>query len=369
MGTPIIKALVCFSISFFATAILIPYINKFSFKFNIIDYPDHRKQHTKKIARLGGLGIFLGVFLSVIYILINDLFYYESFLIFNFLIIIPALFFFLGFIDDVLNLSPFLRLFIQFFISVLVWASGMQIKGFEFSFFNLGAYNINLSSGLSLFFTVFWITGFINALNWIDGLDGLATGMTLISSTGLIFYACNTGNIEYIYLLLSIIGSGLGFLIHNSYPAKILMGDGGSYFFGSFLSVLSIPLFSSKKDLLLNNQENITTSIIPLFLLFAIPITDMVMVIFSRIYNNKSIFNPDRSHFHHRILEKGFSHKNTVILLCALSQFLVMISILSIVKEYRFLIFLISLSILLIVCIKKTDLKALFKLNFLPKKN
>ena len=87
-------------------------------------------------------------------------------------------------------------------------------------------------------------------------------------------------------------------------------------------------------------------------MIFAIPIADMVMVISSRIYNNKSIFNPDRSHLHHRILEKGFSHKNTVILLCALSQFMVIISIVSLVKEYRFFMFFVSLSILFLAFIK-----------------
>ena len=108
----------------------------------------------------------------------------------------------------------------------------MQINGLEFSFLNLGGYEIQLSSGLSLLFI--WVTGFINALNWIDGLDGLATGMTLISSAGLIFYALNTENNEYIFLLVSH-GPGLGFF--NIILIQLRFDGHGGFIFGSFLSV------------------------------------------------------------------------------------------------------------------------------------
>jgi len=364
----IIQLITCFSISFFTTLIIVPFINKISFKFNLIDYPDNRKQHKKKIVRIGGLGIFLGVFISVLYISINSLLTLENPLILDFLFIGSALFFLLGFLDDIFNLSPFLRLFIQFLISVLIWLSGIQISNLEFNIFNFGGFNIYLSDGFSLFFTVFWITGFINGLNWIDGLDGLAIGMTLISSTGLTLYALLTGNTEYIFLLVTIIGSGLGFLIHNWYPAKILMGDGGSYFLGSILSISSISLFSAYKNISMTQKESNSILIIQLLLIFSIPIFDMFFVILSRILNNKSIFNADRSHFHHRILQKGFSHKNTVIVMCAFSQFFMILGITSLIIEYRFLALFISLCILNLVILYNFDLEKLLRLNFKPSK-
>ena len=145
--------------------------------------------------------------------------------------------------------------------------------------------------------------GITNAINWIDGLDGLATGISSIFIFSLITISLFQNNVNSINIFILLLGSCLAFLKSNYYPANIIMGDVGSYFLGSFLSIASIKIFSANSD-----QFSI---FIPTLMLF-IPLADMVRVILTRILNGASPFLPDQTHLHHKLINQGISHKNTV---------------------------------------------------------
>ena len=157
----------------------------------------------------------------------------------------------------------------------------------------------------------------VNALNWMDGLDGFLCGSSIVFCSGYLFYYLSLGNFSEVLILLFFILSSLGFLIYNFYPAKIFMGDSGSYLIGSI-----IAFFSIHSEILLASQSIDKISFLAqLFILF-IPIFDMCNVILRRSIKGKSPFNPDRLHLHHRFLNIGINHKNTVVffyLVCLLT--------------------------------------------------
>ena len=206
-----------------------------------------------------------------------------------------------------LNLSPFLRLFFQILISIIVWSQGIAI---DLNSLNLEFFLNNNNELLSLLITSFWIVGITNAINWMDGLDGLASGFTFLAALGFLIVGFISGNdINIIIISSAISGLALGFLKHNFRPAKLYMGDGGSYLLGFNLALLS---------LLINNHQNLSTKFSPLLIMF-IPIFDMCVVIINRIKNGHSPFFPDKSHLHHRIMNYGFDEKKTVFTIYFLS--------------------------------------------------
>ena len=156
-----------------------------------------------------------------------------------------------------------------------------------------------MPNSISFILTNLWITGITNAFNWIDGLDGLAAGTSLIATLSLAIICQSIGNYEISLILIIIAGTNIGFLFYNKFPAKLLMGDGGSYFLGYSYSIYSIILLSS-----INTEVKNFNIFIPLFLIF-VPLIDMAFVIFSRIKKGLSPFVADRSHIHHRLLRHG----------------------------------------------------------------
>lgn len=350
--------------AFFSTFSLIPLVNALSLKFHLVDKPEKRKQHKKNIVRLGGVGILLGIYIAILFLFKFNFIDFSNDNLLKPIFYSAPLFFFLGLIDDIYVLSPFIRLVFQFFLAIFVWSQGIQINTIVFQIFG-DIVSLDLNSTLSIILTIFWIVGMINAINWMDGLDGLASGIICIAIVGLIIITLINGNSEYIFLLFSILGACLAFLIHNIYPAKILMGDGGSYLLGFFAASLSIYF----TNLNISKLPTLNFLIIQLFLLFTVPILDMAIVIFFRLKDGKSIFLPDRNHIHHRLIDLGFSHKDTVIIIFAVSQFFVAVSILfSLIKFNLFLI--ISSSFLLgITLYSKCDPKSLLNLKISPRIN
>ncbi len=342
-----------------------PLVRSIALKLRLVDKPDKRKQHKNSIVRLGGIAIFLGIYISFLILFSLGFLEIESnslfWPIFNF----APLFFLLGFVDDIINLSPFIRLCLQVVISIFLWLGGIQINLIDFQFFQYFNFSFYLIDQISLIFTILWIVGIINAINWADGLDGLATGIISISIIGLIFNSIFLGNYEACIFLLSILGVCLSFLIFNLYPAKILMGDGGSYLLGFLASTLSIYSLTPENQL----NQGLTFSSLNILFLFAIPIFDMALVILSRMKSNKSIFLPDRNHIHYRILDSGFTHKETVFLILAFSQFFVCLSLIQNFNNYLSFILLISLSILVILIFNKCDINQMTKLKLSPKKD
>ena len=186
---------------------------------------------------------------------------------------------------------------------------------------------IPLNQSYSLIFTILWITGLTNAINWIDGLDGLACSLVGFSSLSLGLFFLNINQAILGIMLVSISGICFGFLIVNKYPAKLIMGDGGSYILGFNLAFLS--LLGSGKNLITNDSSFIVQNLNIVLIIFAVPILDMIYVILYRLYNSLSPFYPDKNHLHHRLINYGLSHQETVTyifilnaVICSLTLFI-----------------------------------------------
>ena len=173
---------------------------------------------------------------------------------------------------------------------------------------------MNIPDSVSIIFNIIWIVGVTNAINWVDGIDGLAASVSGLIFLGLIPISIANNNILIAFISSSLCGCCIGFLFHNLYPAKIHMGDSGSFLLGfnlASISILGIGQFQ------LNNIE--THSPLILLAILAIPTLDMAAVILQRILENKSPFFADRRHLHHKFLNMGFSCNKTLIIICILN--------------------------------------------------
>ena len=311
------ESFILFLINFIITSCLSPILQKFGSKLGLIDRPDFRKINKRSLVRVGGISFIASFLISCVILvfftkynlLINN--EYKNFIAIS--IIISLLSFLLGFADDLKSLSPFFRLSMQIIISAFVWTCGIQITNIDISFLRLDTEFIQLSRFISFLLTIIWITGITNAINWIDGLDGLASSIVGVSAISLGVLFIGEGNIQEGLVLIGISGSCLGFLIFNRYPAKLIMGDGGSYFLGFNLGYLSI--LGSSSDLV-SSSINIYTQKLHIFILiFLIPLFDMTYVILVRLLKGLSPFYPDNNHIHHRLMNFGLSHDKVVKIL------------------------------------------------------
>ena len=285
-----------------------PLIKSTAIRYEKLDAPANRKIHYQPMVRLGGIAIFVATFVASV----AGVFWMSPYASIDstFNAVLPLLvggfaFFSIGLADDLLDLSAFSRLWLQIIIAALLWLSGLQIDSLHLPGFEL----ISLSL-LSLPITVLWIVGVINAINWIDGLDGLASGISAIAVTTLAVIGMLQNQPACTLLGIALLGSLLGFLFYNYNPAKIFMGDGGSYFIGFILAGISI---SGPFQL-----DTPTASLLPIAIL-AVPLGDMTSVIMLRIYQQKSPFEADNLHLHHRLLKQQFSHRETVWIMYALT--------------------------------------------------
>ena len=311
-----------FFLSFSITYFFIPLINKFALRSNIIDYSDHRKKSKNKIVRIGGLGIIAGIIFSLL--ILRYLGLLDAYkLSLDTLIILSICFFILGFLDDVFKLSPWIRLIFQIIFSSLAWTQNLRIDSLDLTFFNFSGNYLILPNFLSFIITVVWITGIVNAINWIDGLDGLAVGIIIFAILGLVLVNCKLDNYELLFILIPILGSCISFLRYNYFPAKVLMGDGGSYSLGYLIATTSLLSATKKVDSLFTDHA--IALFIPVTLLF-IPIFDMVYVLYLRISNGYSPFFPDRKHIHHRLIDSGVSYKKVLYGIYSSSAFIAILT-------------------------------------------
>lgn len=294
-----------FLLSFFLTFSLTPPIRKFFYIRKIYDQPNFRSQHENPIVRIGGISIFISCIITFLISYFLGLIEPNIISSISVILLISSLIFLVGLIDDLVYLSPFLRLGIQFFSASLIWIFDIKINLINFFWFN----NLELPNIISYLITIFWIVGITNAINWFDGLDGLLSGSIFIYLIGLGFTSFNYSHYHVLILASIFAGSCLAFLRYNSKPANIIMGDGGSNFLGFIISVLSLHAFKG-----FEGELNFNFSLA----LLSIPLLDMIFVISKRIYNKKSPFFPDRNHFHHRLLKAGLDEKKAVKLIHAL---------------------------------------------------
>jgi UDP-GlcNAc:undecaprenyl-phosphate/decaprenyl-phosphate GlcNAc-1-phosphate transferase len=204
-------------------------------------------------------------------------------------------FFAIGLADDLLNLHPLARLGLQAVTTGLVWLVGVQVNYLPIPYWG------SVSTGMmSLPITFLWLAGVANAINWLDGMDGLATGIAMLTSLALAVICLQLHHPAIALMALALAGATFGFLRYNAAPAKIFMGDGGSYFIGFVLAAICVVGLMQKQDYII--------SLLP-FAVLAVPVIDMTFVIVSRLLDKKSPFFPDQRHLHHRLLQLGGSRQ------------------------------------------------------------
>ncbi|MBT9141292.1 MAG: putative undecaprenyl-phosphate N-acetylglucosaminyl 1-phosphate transferase [Dehalococcoidia bacterium] len=288
-----------FIISFLFSLLLIFLLGKIGIKYRLYDESgkDTLKIHKKPTTYLGGLAIFL-----VFSILVLIFSYLKEFLDWKIggIILAGFLVFLLGFWDDykwkkfgVKSIFKFLFLLsFSFFAAVIILNNGVKIQFFP----------LIIIEGILTFIYIFIL---INAVNYQDGIDGLAGGLVAISLTGFIISSVIFGNNLTLVISLILMGAVLGFLVFNFPPAKIFMGDSGAYFLGFILAVLAM-IFSK--------PYNISSILGPIFII-GLPLFDGVFINVRRLFQKKSIFLGDRKHFYDRLLfQKGFSLKKTLLI-------------------------------------------------------
>ncbi|QCJ44134.1 undecaprenyl/decaprenyl-phosphate alpha-N-acetylglucosaminyl 1-phosphate transferase [Bacillus sp. S3] len=285
---------------FISSILLTPLVKKLAFKIGATDKPNQRKVHQKIMPRLGGLAIYLSFIIGML-ILSPDSPYALPIIIGSIIIIIT------GMLDDMLELSAKVKFIAQIAAAAVVVVWG----GVDVEFINL-PFGGQIQFGyFSIPLTIIWIVGITNAINLIDGLDGLAAGVSSIALITISGMAMIMGD-GFVTVIASIVlASTLGFLIYNFHPAKIFMGDTGALFLGYMISVLSLLGFKN---------VTIISFIVPIIIL-GVPISDTFFAILRRIVNKKPLSAPDKSHLHHCLLRSGFTHRQTVLIIYAMAAF------------------------------------------------
>jgi UDP-GlcNAc:undecaprenyl-phosphate/decaprenyl-phosphate GlcNAc-1-phosphate transferase len=302
--TPSIYSL--FVLGAILTCILTPVVRYLALQKGFVDCPQRaRKIHQQATPRLGGAAVLLS-FLTVVIIAalsvpqLNELFWGNNPVIGSIMLGTLGIFF-IGFLDDLARLAPKTKLFGEFLIAgLVVYGANLSFTSVQF----LGVGSITFPEWLGFGLSCLWIVGMANAINLIDGLDGLASGTTLagLLAVSVVGYLAGISSVTWMSTLL--IGCLLGFLVYNSRPASIFLGDCGSLTIGYLAGCLSL-LASFREGGALDG-------IFPL-LAFAVPILDCVFAIFRRIMRGRSPFSPDMEHFHHRLMGKGLSHGKAVL--------------------------------------------------------
>lgn len=312
---------IAFLLSFITSFITVPYTIKLARKVGAIDMPSDRRIHKKPIPRIGGIAILFGFLVASIYLIISSTL--EKKLILNdsdnylmkllgFLIGILVLEAF-AFTDDLKDIRPWQKLVGQVLAAVIIFCSGIRIDIIN---------DWVLPTWFSCILTIGWIVGITNAINLIDGLDGLSSGISLISSfLLLIIFATNYSPLIAVLLITALAGAIMGFMPFNINPAKTFMGDVGSQFLGFTLAVISILGVAKTVTLIV---------LIAPVLVLALPIFDTLFAIVRRIVKGRSlkaVFKADRGHLHHRLMQQGFTQKQSVAILYAISASLGMLAI------------------------------------------
>jgi len=293
-----------FIISLVVTMILIPPVMKWANKIGAIDLPDARKVHTTAIPRVGGIAMVLGSLVSII--LLANIDQQMASIIVAFIVVWAF-----GLWDDKCDLNYKTKFLGQLLAVVIVVTWGdVVVRHFPFIEGVLPDY-------LAIPFTIFALVGITNAINLSDGLDGLAGGTSLITISIIALLAFDAQGDMVVLMSMAVAGSILGFLRHNTHPARLFMGDTGSQFLGFSLGVLVIVLSQTVNTAM--------SPLIPLFIL-GLPILDTMAVMGQRIYEKRSPFSPDKNHIHHKLLDIGLDQYEAVFIIYLLQSLLVSIA-------------------------------------------
>ncbi|MBC8266989.1 MAG: undecaprenyl/decaprenyl-phosphate alpha-N-acetylglucosaminyl 1-phosphate transferase [Flavobacteriales bacterium] len=307
-----------FFTSLLITYLVIPKIIQFAESRRLYDNPGERASHEKRIPVFGGIGIFSGIAFALLFwgIGIKD---NENI---QFVLSALIIIFFVGIIDDLLSLSPTRKMIGQLVaILIIVYLADFEITNMH------GVWGVfELPSWISLIFTIFTVVVITNAYNLIDGIDGLAAGIGIIASVAFGFFTFMAAHYEMTILSFSLTGTLLAYLKYNFHPAKIFMGDTGSLVVGFTLAVLAIDLI--KTGIISEEISYVNKGPLMAISILAVPLFDSLRVFILRLVRGKSPLYADRNHIHHALLDLGFSHKQTAIIIYIASIVMILISLL-----------------------------------------
>lgn len=324
-------------VTFLSSAILMPLIKKVAVHIGAIDYPNERKVHHKPMPRLGGLAVFLSF-------LIGYMFFGEPTIQMNSILIGGFIIILLGIFDDIKSIPASYKFIVQIIAaSIVVFYGNIYLP-------SISAFGLNLEFGVFGYpLAVFFIVAIMNAINLIDGLDGLSSGTCSIYflTIAVIAFFLNRLNGLDVTLCLIMLGATLGFLIYNFYPAKIYLGDTGSTFLGFMIAVIALLGFKA---------ATVTSLIVPILILF-LPIIDTILAIFRRLLKGENIGAPDKEHLHHQLLKLNKSTRKTVLIMYGIDALCAAISIFYTLGDNHLAIILyVILLIVLVTLIMKTDI-------------
>lgn len=308
-----VTVLFIFIVASLASLTLTPVVRQLALHFDLTDNPSARKMHSGKIPRIGGVALFGSFFLPFFLLFLfnqyspvtEDFFSDNSLFCF---VTGALLIFLLGLLDDIQELNFLLKIFGQLLIAVFIYCCGFQITAVTTPFgtdFAIGFFSLPL--------TIFWFLLVINAINFIDGLDGLAAGICLFVSLAMLFVCLVNGQLTSALAFAALAGSLLGFLRYNFYPASIFMGDSGSYFLGYCLAILSIGG---------TIKGQVATALLIPVIALGVPLMDTLWAPLRRFMNGQSIFQADNKHIHHRLVRLGLTHRRAVLALYFLTVLL-----------------------------------------------
>ena len=293
------------------TIMLVPPVKRLAIRLDAVDYPSQRRVNKRPVARFGGVAMFGGLVAAFLTIYIGVRFLgwrYPPFFIAGHKLWYPGIAigvfvaFLVGVADDIFNLKPLQKLVGQIVAASIIAASGLLLADIHNPFgpgqiyFGWLAYPI----------TIFYLVAFANVINLIDGLDGLASGITVIATFTMFVFALITHRPDAAFLSIALIGVCLGFLRYNFNPASIFMGDSGSLLLGISLGVVS--LFATTRSALI-------VSLLMPILVAGVPIIDTASAIIRRLRAHRPIQQADRGHIHHRLMQEGYSQRKTVAIM------------------------------------------------------
>ncbi|MFN6567425.1 MraY family glycosyltransferase [Dendronalium sp. ChiSLP03b] len=303
-GTGWLAVVFTFLLACLVTWRLIPTVRKFALRVGWADQPNARRLNREPLPNAGGLAIYAGVIAALVLASLLRPIELQSVLAQVLTILLGgSILVLVGFIDDQFGLPPSVRLWAQIVTALLLFANGINIA------VNFGT---PIDSILSMLLTVLWVVGITNAINLMDGMDGLAGGVSFITAMSLLAVSAQFPNKAAATLVLAALGgAALGFLRHNFYPSRIIMGDAGAYFFGYVLAATSI---------LGNLQVTTVFSLVPTVLFLLLPVLDTTQVFVRRLLAGKNpLSTPGKDHLHHRLLAWGFSQRHAAFTLWAIT--------------------------------------------------
>ena len=325
------KYIIPFLAAFILTFIQMPFTIKIAKKKGFLDVPkDERRVHKKPIPVGGGIAMVISLSILMVYFLpINKNLIMA--LIASLIIAISGLY------DDKEGLSPKLKFLFQILAAVILIIGGMKIEFFTNPFDSHDA--LLILNILSIPVTIFWVCGITNTINLIDGLDGLASGVSMICAISMFFITYKMGRYDVSLVCALVAGACLGFLPFNFNPAKIFMGDTGALYLGFMLSYISISGFLK--------QAAILMIFVPVLIL-GVPVFDTAFAMVRRKLSGKSMVEADKGHLHHRLLKMGLNQRQTVVILYSISAiFGVLANLIS--RFHSSIALVISIGVLLII--------------------